>query len=240
MSPSVSVTCLYCYTEFRIPAEPAGRIVRCPRGHFFVPGAPAPDWQTRERPAPAVPPRGLKPHLTAAHRCSNPTCPQPEITRAFGLRQHTLYHEECLRLTSLYASVYYCPHCTPPTLLESPRWQWGMVTFCPRCERALTVPDDELLRTPDSGQVEGARFRFPCPTCRNLLDCPIRRAGAWVVCLCCLYAIQVPQLGESVPAPTPTTPAQAVTRACVNPVCGCRFPRTLGRCPRCGQPVVAG
>jgi hypothetical protein len=238
MSPPIPVRCLYCSAEFTIPAEDEDHIVRCPRGHFFAPAgtAPAGEGPTRAAPAPPVR-RGTLSHLTAPHRCGNLSCPSPEINQAFGLRQHTLYHDECLRLTSLYAAVYFCPHCTPPTLLESPRWQWHQQTACPRCGRTLTVPDDDILRLPDPGQVEGQRFRFACPTCRRELECPVRHAGATVVCLCCLYAISVPRLGESVPAQPAPGPPPVATRACRNPVCGCRFPRSLSQCPSCGTRV---
>jgi hypothetical protein len=175
--------------------------------------------------------------LTAPHRCH--AC-KGEIPTAFGLRQHTIVHEECLRLTSIYAAVYFCPNCRPATLLESPCHQWGQAGACPACGHAFTIPREDVLREVDPQRVEGEWFSFACPACRKALECNKRYSRAWVVCLHCLHILQVPSIGSKIEAGhTPlegdSDPRRAIQQVGVRrcPGCNQHIPRGCARCPVC-------
>ncbi|MFO0843049.1 MAG: hypothetical protein U0797_11740 [Gemmataceae bacterium] len=103
----------------------------------------------------------------------------------------------------VYAAVYFCPHCHPFTLLETPAYQWGRQVACPVVKPAFRPRDDVLLER-DSHAAEGVEMGFTCPSCDKPLRCDsLRRgrpiSGTRVVCLHCRHLIEVPPHGERVP-----------------------------------------
>jgi hypothetical protein len=91
----------------------------------------------------------------------------------------------------------------------------------------------------DPERVEGVWFSFACPACGGALECNKRYAGAWVVCLHCLHALQVPSIGSPTPALIHTDgeadPRRAIhqtgSRLC--PGCNQHIPKGCARCPVC-------
>jgi ribosomal protein S27E len=158
--------------------------------------------------------------------------------KAFGHRQTTIRCEECLKTTSIYASIYFCPRCTGRlTLLETPKTKWGQETTCKTCGNTFVAPNDDILREVDPEHREGAWFSFPCPACDKELSCATRHAGAWVVCVHCAHVLQVPLGGTSQGAPVnEVAPVREVlqpvgTWGC--PQCGLRIPKGCAHCPYC-------
>jgi hypothetical protein len=182
-----------------------------------------------------------RPILTGAHLCLH--CRHPIRQRGqegFGVAHRTFHHDECLRLTDVYASVYYCPCCVrQPTLLESPKAQWGKSTTCLTCATTFVVPSDAPFREVDPLRVEGRHFSFLCPSCAGALECNVKHAGALAVCLHCRFAITVPNFGEAAPPEPrrahPRSPGEAIrpvgSGRCPN--CGAAVPRGSARCPVC-------
>jgi hypothetical protein len=179
------------------------KTVQCDKigcGKFFLATSAAPVAP----PPPAPFDTTLKPRLTGPHRCL--VC-KGELGSALNRRRCTVLHrpkgggDNCRM--DVYAAIYFCPHCQPWTLLETPAYQWGRQVSCPVCEGRFQAPRDDVLLERDSHASEGVEMSFSCPSCERDLRCdslrrgrPIR--GARVVCLHCRHLIEVPPHGERV------------------------------------------
>src|SRR5205823_6415386 len=137
-----------------------------------------------------------------------------EISRPFGWRRCQVRHRrpavndqpagpECV--LSVYAAIYYCPHCPPnTTLLETPSYRCGrgQEVTCPVCRGAFRSPWYDLLHERVGDHCEGEIFRFPCPACGEVLQTDTRRngqltAGQPVACLHCSVLIEIPPSGKA-------------------------------------------
>lgn len=199
--------CPYCKGTVDVLDSDLGKMVQCDKvrcGKFFLVTSPVPATT-------ADPPRlpfntSLRPRLTGPHRCL--VC-QGEVNKALNRRRCTVLHrpagdtsrDNCRM--DVYAAIYFCPHCRPGTLLETPAYQWGRLVSCPECHGQFQAPRDDVLHERDAETQDGVAMSFSCPSCEAELRCDSTRrgvpiSGIGVVCLHCRHLIQVPPHGERV------------------------------------------
>jgi hypothetical protein len=204
--------CPYCHGTVEVSDADAGKSVQCDKvrcGKFFVAGV-LPPVDAPVNPAPhRDAPVTMRPQLTGPHRC--PVC-LGEYNQALNRRRCTVVHrpartdaddtrDHCRM--DVYAAIYFCPCCSPGTLLETPASQWGTKVTCPICKATFRAPRDDVLHERAGDAREGVAMQFACPACERELRCDSLRdgqsiAGTRVVCLHCRHLIEVPPHGERV------------------------------------------
>lgn len=199
--------CPYCQRVGFVLDSDVGKTVQCDKvgcARFFV--ATREEVEASAQPNPRAPfDTSLKHHLTGPHRCL--VCGE-ESSSPVKKRRHTVLHrptnsrrDNCRM--DVYAAIYFCPHCHPFTLLETPAYQWERQVSCPVCDRRFQAPRDDVLLERDSHTSEGVQMSFTCPSCERDLRCDsLRRgrpiSGLRVVCLHCRHLIEIPPHGERV------------------------------------------
>jgi DNA-directed RNA polymerase subunit RPC12/RpoP len=174
------------------------------------------------------------------HRCDQ--CKQP-IETASGAWASTRVcpHENCGRVTSLYAVLYRCLACGQP--LETPRRMddqetAGSETVCPKCTQPVRVPFGALERedgrpgTPDE-------YGFRCVHCRQGIRVHRTQARRLGVCPHCHKPVEVPPGGYglgAMAAPRTGDAREVLDEVTVHcPRCRAEMPKAAVSCPFCGH-----
>jgi DNA-directed RNA polymerase subunit RPC12/RpoP len=244
---SFRTACPYCHRRMELPEILRETTVRCGCGHYFdadplrepppspiLPRAPLPP-----RRAPAAPPPPPPPLLTTAHQCDQCKGDIDQATGAWA-SSRVCPHENCGRVTSLYAVLYRCPACGQP--LETPRRvddqaTAGTETVCPKCAQRVRVPfgalqrDDGRVGTPDE-------FGFRCVHCSLGIRAHRSQARQLWTCPHCHKPVEVPPGGRGLGTVAPSTghPREVLPEVTVHcPRCRQKIPKTAASCPFCGD-----